>query len=267
MRDFELNNYHTHTWRCQHAAGTEEQYILRAINAGFTTLGFADHSPWPYKSDFVADMRMHISQYEDYLTTLRALREKYRGRIDIRIGLECEAFPEFYPWLKEQLESGAIDYCIMGNHYDTTDEWNVQSYFGSCRTPERAERYAAATIAGMESGLFTYVAHPDLYLNRYPKFDSAAESVAHRLCAAAERLRLPLEYNLLGMVRNPESRAHNCVGYTSDEFWNIAREYDIVSVIGIDAHTPEQIDRAEDYIRVREKLERMGIPVLDRIDV
>ena len=29
-----IANYHTHTWRCHHAGGTERQYIESAIAAG-----------------------------------------------------------------------------------------------------------------------------------------------------------------------------------------------------------------------------------------
>ena len=70
-----LTNYHTHTTRCQHARGTDEEYVLAAIDAGFEELGFADHSPWRYASDYVPDMRMTIDQFPDYLHSIRALRD------------------------------------------------------------------------------------------------------------------------------------------------------------------------------------------------
>ena len=41
-----LTNYHTHTTRCGHAEGTEEEYILTALRCGFKVLGFSDHAPW-----------------------------------------------------------------------------------------------------------------------------------------------------------------------------------------------------------------------------
>ena len=43
-----MKNYHTHTYRCHHAIGKEEDYILNAIKAGYTELGFSDHAPWHY---------------------------------------------------------------------------------------------------------------------------------------------------------------------------------------------------------------------------
>ena len=39
-------NLHTHTWRCSHATGAEEEYILRAIENGIVCMGFSDHIPF-----------------------------------------------------------------------------------------------------------------------------------------------------------------------------------------------------------------------------
>ena len=38
-----LYNYHTHTYRCGHASGKEEDYVLAAIKLGIKRLGFSDH--------------------------------------------------------------------------------------------------------------------------------------------------------------------------------------------------------------------------------
>ena len=97
-------NYHTHTTRCMHAVGTDEAYVKSALKGGYQVLGFAEHTPWKYRTDYVADMRMLPDQLPGYVESLRALREKYQGQIDIRIGLECEYFPEYMHWLKEQIK-------------------------------------------------------------------------------------------------------------------------------------------------------------------
>ena len=41
-------NYHTHTARCNHASGTEREYVEAAIKSGLKILGFADHTPYPF---------------------------------------------------------------------------------------------------------------------------------------------------------------------------------------------------------------------------
>ena len=47
-----MKNYHTHTARCHHAMGTDEDYVQIAIQEGYTTLGFSDHACWHYPSGF-----------------------------------------------------------------------------------------------------------------------------------------------------------------------------------------------------------------------
>ena len=71
-----LTNYHTHTTRCGHAEGTEEEYILTALRCGYKVLGFSDHTPWAYATPgFVSRIRMLPSQLDDYVLTCAAAGE------------------------------------------------------------------------------------------------------------------------------------------------------------------------------------------------
>ena len=75
-----------------HATGDDEDYVLSAIKGGYRILGFSDHTPWKYRTDYVADMRMLPEELPGYVESLKTLRKKYHDQIDIRIGLECEYF-------------------------------------------------------------------------------------------------------------------------------------------------------------------------------
>lgn len=263
MKPVRLANYHSHTTRCMHAVGTEEAYVLQAIQSGFEILGFADHSAWPYVTDYVSNIRMRVDQLDDYVDTVKALREKYAGQIRLHLAMECEAFPRYYPWLREIREEKGFDYFILGNHFDTTDE-DGGFYFGRSANQKDVYRYLETTVAGMESGLFAYLAHPDLFLNRYPVFDDAAKQVCRELCRAAKRLNMPLEYNLLGKRRQPGLRSQGFIGYTSPEFWEVvAEEGGAKAIIGVDAHDPADLDCRAVYEQIRAQLSGMGIEVLD----
>lgn len=255
-----LANYHTHTSRCHHALGDEESYVRTALRAGFSVLGFADHCPWPYHSSFVSNCRMLPRQLPGYLTTLQALRSRYEGRLKLYIGLECEYFPPYMDWLAEQRQS--LDYLILGNHFDCTDETGM--YFGACTRPDEVQRYVQMTVAGMETGLYRYLAHPDLFLNLYPVFDKAAENACHALCEAAAALDLPLEYNLLGKARQQEPFQHG-VGYTTAQFWEIAARYPVKAIVGCDAHDPKQLAQPEQVTQAQQMLRAMGLTVLDTL--
>ena len=197
-----LTNYHTHTTRCGHAEGTEEEYILTALRCGFKVLGFSDHTPWAYATPgFVSRIRMLPSQLDDYVLTLRGLREKYADKLHIRIGLEAEYFPAYLGWLKEEMERLDIEYLILGCHYDTTDEQNARaSRFGGSTSTAHGRRYAEQVVEALETGLYRYLAHPDLFLNRVTAFDADAEKACRDICAAAARLDIPLEYNMAGLT-------------------------------------------------------------------
>ena len=67
-------NYHTHTARCMHATGSDEDYVLSAIKGGYQELGFSDHTPWKYHTDYVADMRMLPEELPGYVESLRSAR-------------------------------------------------------------------------------------------------------------------------------------------------------------------------------------------------
>ena len=83
--DFDMNdykdrkcNFHSHTVRCQHAVGEEREYVEEAIKEGFEVIGFSDHSPYLFKNGYVSRIRMTMSQLEDYVKTIEALKKEYR---------------------------------------------------------------------------------------------------------------------------------------------------------------------------------------------
>ena len=106
-------NYHTHTTRCKHARDSDEDYVIKAIQAGFKEIGFADHCPWPFEDGYVSPMRMDVAQLEDYVSSVKSLQEKYQGQIDVKLGLECEYFETMIPWLVAEKERLSIDYLIL----------------------------------------------------------------------------------------------------------------------------------------------------------
>ena len=77
-------NWHTHTTRCGHAVGTDEEYVKAAIKAGLHTLGFSDHAP--YREPFPPE-RMNYEQLDEYKQSILDLKQKYAGQIDIHLGM------------------------------------------------------------------------------------------------------------------------------------------------------------------------------------
>ena len=63
-------------------------------------------------------------------------------------------------WLKEQVERYGLDYLILGNHFDGSDETGI--YYGYPVSLEELKRYVSQVLKAMDTGLFSYVAHPDV---------------------------------------------------------------------------------------------------------
>lgn len=254
-------NYHTHTSRCGHAEGTDEQYVRAALSQKFDVLGFSDHVPFPYKSDFTnPGVRMHVSRMDEYLASIRALKEKYAGQIDILAGFECEHFPQYMGWLADMAKEKQLDYLILGNHYDQTDETGM--YFGSSSTAAHLKRYVDSTVKGVESGLFAYLAHPDLFLRRYQPFDENCRAAAKDLAQACAQYGLPMEYNLHDRYLAPRT---NRTSYPHPEFFAIAADAGVKVLIGLDAHEPEELSDPTQWDLARRELHKYGDLFIDRL--
>ena len=81
-----LANYHTHTYRCNHAKGEDREYVEAAIRAGIKVLGFSDHCPWIFDDGYVSSIRMLPQSVDDYFDSIQKLKQEYSNDITIYIG-------------------------------------------------------------------------------------------------------------------------------------------------------------------------------------
>ena len=73
-------NYHTHTFRCGHAGSfKDEEYVQKAIEAQFQTLGFSDHIMLPGFEQY--KYRGNFDMCQNYYNSINSLKEKYKDQI------------------------------------------------------------------------------------------------------------------------------------------------------------------------------------------
>ena len=252
--DYLKKNYHTHTPRCGHAIGTEREYIESAIKMGLEVLGFADHSPYPYLDpNYVSSVRMSVKDSYEYTNTLKALREEYKNDIRILIGFEAEYYPLCFPAYKALVDELGIDYLILGQHF-TNNEYDGQ-YVGRKCNDEMLVSYVESALCAMESGYYSYIAHPDVI--NYTENNETYQKQMTRLCRKAKELNIPLEINFLGLC---EGRR-----YPSQRFFSIAAEIGNKVIYGVDAHTPEAFRDTETYKKAEEFRKSFGLELTDEI--
>ena len=221
-----IANYHSHTTRCNHATGTEEEYIQAAIHRGLKIFGFSDHTPQFFPGDYYTFMRMYPHQLPDYCETVRGLQAKYADQIRIPLGLEAEYYPISWPELLPRLQDAGIEYLILGQHYPENELSSQPHSTNASDSEQRLCSYVSCVLEGMKSGYFSYVAHPDvLHFTGDPKLYNRE---MRKICVAARELNIPLEINFLGLREGRH--------YPNPVFWKIAGEEQAPVTFGCDAH-------------------------------
>lgn len=229
-------NYHTHNYRCNHATGTASDYVEEAIKNGFSEIGISDHLPHPGK-DIDNHHRMAVDDIPNYIKEIEEAIEKHKEKISIKKGLECEYFEDLLWFYKDLREKYKFDYLILGAHFfPYKGEWH---YVGHGLTKDMLDVYSDYVVKSIKSGLFNYIAHPDLFGLGYKDFDENAIKASRKILKAAEELNIPMEINVNGM-RKPKVKYNGGerYAYPIKEFWELSKEYNVKRIIGIDAHNP-----------------------------
>lgn len=101
-------NLHTHSIFSD-GENTLEEMALAAISKGFSSLGFSDHSAILGCDDWC----MPIEKYADYFLECKRIKEKYKGELDVFIGLEMDILSNKCPY--------PLDYAIGSCHHVVKD--------------------------------------------------------------------------------------------------------------------------------------------------
>lgn len=251
-----IANYHTHTWRCNHATGTEEEYVQSALSRGLQILGFSDHSPYPFPGGYCSSFRMKMEQLDGYIDKVEALRWDYRDKIEIHLGLEAEYYPAYFPELLAVLRDTPMEYLILGQHFVGNE---LGEHYSGAPTadPKILEQYCSQTIQAMQTGLFTYFAHPDLI--HFEGDRSLYREQLRRICREAKSCGIPLEINLLGLGTGRH--------YPNRTFLELAAEEGCAVILGCDAHEPEALADTAIEKQALAMAGEYGLKVLDTVSL
>lgn len=242
-----LYESHCHTTLCKHAFGTTDEYAEVALERNFKGITFTCHCPLP--NGFSANVRMTLEQYDEYIAMVASTREKFAGRLDVRLGLESDFYPGVEPWLEELHARAPLSHVLGSIHYQVGD-YRRLFYTGEIFSYQNL--YYEHLAQSAESGLFDTLAHPDLIKNESPadwNFEQMRPVIARSLDRIAAT-GVAMELNTSGMLKvlpemnpSPSQLAMMC-------------ERGIPVVIGADAHVPHRV--GDGYITALNLLEQAG---------
>jgi histidinol-phosphatase (PHP family) len=184
---------------------------------------------------------MHSDELKDYVFSIRKARLQF-PRLKILCGMECDYLKEYHNFYQEELlGKWELDYLIAGVHFFSNyGSWG--SVNGGITNKHELKSYARAVISAMDSGLFSFISHPDMFANSYLEWDAEARAVSRDILAAASCCGVLLEINSYGLRKEKViSRGGERAMYPLLEFWKLAKEYKIKAIVNSDAHSPQEL--------------------------
>jgi histidinol-phosphatase (PHP family) len=224
---------HAHTPLCRHAEGEPEEYAAVAERRGLAGLVITCHNPMPQSYNHAG--RMREDQVDQYVHIVDRARQTYRGRIDVRLGLECDYFPGYEDYVAATIDRLPLHH-VLGSLHPQLLPWRDR--YDQPDDPLATQRtYFRMLADSAQTGLFDTLAHPDLIKNHPAEgwdadriFDDVLESL-DRIAATG----VAMELNTSGLQKqipemNPSLR--------------MLREMcrrNIPVVVGADAHVPHRV--------------------------
>ena len=233
-----LENLHCHTKLCRHASGEPLDLGLAAVKGGARVLGISDHAALP--DDRWTEVRMHfkdLGRYEAGIELARAQCPELR----ILKGFECEGVPEYFGYYQDELlGQRGFDYLIGAGHYIFLDgHW--ESAFSRLDSPKAMQVYTDQLVLMIESGLFAFIAHPDLFGCGFDHWSPELSACTRTIAQAAKDRNEPLEINGNGFRKQASGFYGAKPLYPWRPFWEEVAQVGCLVIVTADAHSPKEL--------------------------
>ena len=216
------------------------EYVEAALARGLSELAFTDHVPLYFLPGDDPDPGLAMTRAElpGYVEEVQALREEYRGRIDVLLGIEADYAEGHEAALKELLAPYDWDVVLGSVH------WVAGAWIDAPGAAERHRQegtvflwweYWRLVVRACESGLFDVLTHLDLpkkFGDRMPESLAASEANA---VAAARAAGVAVEVSSAGLRK--------AVGeeYPSPSLLSRLVAAGVPLVLSSDAHAPAEV--------------------------
>ena len=235
-----MEDYHTHTNYCD-GKNTPEEMLLAAIAKCLTKYGFSEHG----YTDFDLRYCLTLEKSELYKKEILALKEKYKDRIEVLLGIEIDAFSS-YPTDDFDYVIGSAHYVRREGAYRAIDE-DPQEFESICREWYGGDYYAFAEdyfkmAEELAKKTISIIGHFDL-ITKFNEGNRLFDISHPRYLAAAKKaidillpLNVPFEINT-GAI----SRGYRKTPYPAPELMDYIRSKGGKFILCSDTHSAENI--------------------------
>lgn len=256
-----LTNYHTHTTFCD-GKNTPEEIVLYALDKGFKSIGFSGHGYTPF------DLRYCMKNTGGYIKEVTALKEKYKGKIQIYCGVEEDAFAP--------VDRQNFDYIIGSSHYFCADGvcHPIDSGFDWFRKCLELFQFDVLKMAEVYYSCFVdYISErkPDIvgHFDLITKFDEMDEmrflnneayiKIAEKYMCFAAQNDVIFEVNT-GAI----ARGYRKAPYPAENLLYILKKHDAKLVLASDSHNLNNLDFY--FKETKQMLKSIGFQHLYELD-
>lgn len=241
---------HVHTRLCRHATGEMEEYVLAAVARGLRKIVFLEHLE--IGINYPEPTWLTGKDFQYYQAEGERLREKFKGMVEVGLGIEVGFNPEHVQELADFLASYPWDRIGISYHFYKRGNrhYNVVS-----RMPENLAALEEAGVETVVSDYFstmksalgllpgTVVCHLDAVLRHHP---ATVLADSHR--QQIEEILQVMRLKNVALEVNTSGYRYRDKPYPDLPYIRRAVELGIPLVAGSDAHRPEQVGRFFDRL-------------------
>jgi histidinol-phosphatase (PHP family) len=259
-------NYHMHSRFCD-GKGEIEDYVRRAIELGFTSIGTSSHAPVPFPNTYA----MRPENLDAYCAEVHRLQAAYAGQIEFALASEVDVIPSLHDHFITTLVPRNFDYFIGSVHFVGDDPrigqpWEIDTerdvtrglndwYAGDIRRLVEDFYALARRVPDFIPGV-AIVGHMDR-IKRF-NYDQRffREDAAWYRDAVEETLRVYAAADIIVELNTAGWRTRTGAGYPSPWITDRCRALGIRTTINTDAHSPDHL--AADHDRAIAQLRASG---------
>lgn len=248
---------HTHHDRCGHAVGGLRDYVTMALDLGVDVLGLSDHTPLLAEAADhpIPRAAMSKSEFPAYLAEAIALRQEFRGRIDILVSAEADYSTGRMDAYRRALSAAPLDYVIGSIHVlDGQDIFDPTRWLTPRTDAELhrlKSRFFGLVAESARSGLFDVIGHVDALKGSFPELSAVpAPAAVDSMLTAIVDSGCVMEINTSGGTKP-------CGGWYPDhDLIERAHFFGVPITFASDAHRPDRI--GDQFAEVTEVLREIG---------
>ena len=248
-------DHHIHGAPWEYGWANYRRSVWNGWNNGCNIIGIAEHGPRlnhrvPFRSLYFAD-------FDHYFNTIEEIRLEFQGHCDILTGFELDYHPDMVEHYREVLPQLPLDFVIGAVH--SIEDWIVDnpvslknSSFKDADAYELYHIYFNAVREAAETGLFNFIAHPDMVKKALPHAGmKKPDNLSKLYRETADILKAcdtGIEVNTRGLILSDVGEF-----YPDFEFLSACAQAEVPVTIGSDSHDSnrvgESFEEAVDFIR------------------